>query len=189
MPYTPAALTNTKVRTGKVRLSFVHLLEPFAMDEGDPKKYSCTILIPKSDKATLRLIKAAREAAIEVGKQRYGASWAKSSLWNTMKDGDETDLEKYPENEGHYVMSVSNNTRPGVVNTQLDPITDEGDIYSGCYAQVSIDAFPYDAKGNRGISFGLRNVMKAADGQAFGGVSRAEDDFEVVEDDEDDDLI
>ena len=185
MAYAAKALTDTRVRTGKVRLSFVHLLEPYAMDEDDPKKYSCTILIPKSDKATLRLLKAAREAAIEVGKQRFGAAWAKN-VHNTMKDGDETDLDKYPENEDHYVMSVSATRKPGVVDAQMDPITDEGDIYSGCYAQVSIDAFPYNAKGNKGVSFGLRNVMKVADGAAFGGVSRAEDDFEVVEDDDED---
>lgn len=188
MPYEAKALTDTRVRTGKVRLSFVHLLEPYAMDEDDPKKYSCTLLIPKTDKATLRILKSAREAAIEQGKAKFGAAWGKS-VHNTMKDGDETDLEKYPENEGHYVMGVSANRKPGVVDPQLDPITDEGDIYSGCYAQVSVDAFPYNAKGNKGVSFGLRNVMKVADGQAFGGVSRAEDDFEVVEDDEDDDLI
>lgn len=182
------ALTDTRVRTGKVRLSFVHLIEPYAMDEDDPKKYSCTLLIPKSDKATLKVLKAARESAIEIGKQRFGASWAKS-VHNTMKDGDETDTEKYPENEGHYVMSVSATRRPGVVDAQMDPITEPEDIYSGCYGVVSLDAFPYNAKGNRGVSFGLRNVMKVADGSSFGGVSRPDEDFEVMDDLDDDDLI
>ena len=32
------------------------------------------------------------------------------------------------------------------------------DIYSGMYARVTVNFFPYDASGNRGVGFGLGNV-------------------------------
>lgn len=44
--------------SGKVRLNFCKLFQ-----EGQDAKYSCTILVPKSDKVTIQKIKAAIEAA------------------------------------------------------------------------------------------------------------------------------
>lgn len=85
---------------------------------------------------------------------------------------------------GHYFMNVSSKTKPGVVDSQVQPILDSTEVYSGCYGRVSINFYPYDTAGNRGIGAGLNNVQKLADGESLGGKSRAEDDFEV-EDDED----
>ena len=42
----------TRVMTGKVRLSFVHLFKPYAAEKGQEEKYSCTILVPKTDVQT-----------------------------------------------------------------------------------------------------------------------------------------
>jgi hypothetical protein len=76
------ATTNkdTKVVTGKVRLSYCNLFQPRAVEEGQEAKYSCTILVPKSDKVTAGKIKAAIEAAkalIEHGADidREGNGW------------------------------------------------------------------------------------------------------------------
>ena len=50
-----ATKTNPKkVVTGKVRLSYVHLFEPYSNDPEKEARYSVTILIPKKDKATLK---------------------------------------------------------------------------------------------------------------------------------------
>lgn len=38
----------TKVVTGKVRLSYCHVLEPYSASPDQPEKYSVTILIPKA---------------------------------------------------------------------------------------------------------------------------------------------
>ena len=44
-----AKQNNTKVVTGIVRLSYANVWEPKSINGGDPK-YSCSIIIPKSDK-------------------------------------------------------------------------------------------------------------------------------------------
>ena len=57
--YKAKMLTDTKVVTGKVRLSFPHLFEKY--DKSD--KYQCQLLISKDDKDTIGVIKKAIEAA------------------------------------------------------------------------------------------------------------------------------
>lgn len=178
----------TKVVTGKVRLSYAHLFEPYASDPDDEKKYSVTILIPKTDKGTLAKIKAAQDAARENGKTSKWDGRIPSNLSTTLHDGDEeADLEKNPEYKGMMYMAMSSKQRPGIVDENVNPIMDPTEVYSGCYARVSIRAFPYNAKGKKGISFGLNNVQKLADGEPLGGRSRAEDDFDAVGGDEDGD--
>lgn len=172
----------TKVVTGKVRLSYVHVFEPFSNSDDQPEKYSCVILIPKSDKTTLAKIAAAQEAAKEAGKAKTFNGKIPGNLKFTLHDGDEDgDLERNPEYEGHMFMSVSSKTKPGIVDRDVNPILDSTEVYSGCYARVSINAFAYNTQGNKGISFGLNHIQKLADGDYLGGRSRAEDDFEPLE--------
>lgn len=179
----PSTANPTKVVTGKVRLSYCHLFEPYANAEhgGDPK-YSVVILVPKSDTATINKIKAAQKAALELGKSsKFNGSIPK--VWkNTFRDGDEEgDLDKNPEYKGHMFMTVSNKTKPGVVDQDLNTIIDQTEVYSGCYARVSINAFPFSVSGNKGVSFGLNHVQKWADGEPLGSVTKAEDDFDAIE--------
>lgn len=177
----------TKVVTDKVRLSYVHVFEPYSQDGDDDGKYSCVILIPKSDKRTLRKIEAAIEVAKEAGKNTKFDGKIPPNIAITLRDGDEEgDLEKNPEYEGHMFMSISSKTKPGIVDADVNPIMDSTEVYSGCYARVSMNAFPYNYKGKKGISFGLNHIQKIADGDFLGGRSRAEDDFESYETDEDD---
>lgn len=182
----------TKVVTGEVRLSYAHLWEPFSQQEGQEPKYSCAILIPKTDKVTLTKIRRAQKAAAEAGAPKFGGK-VPQNLKTTLRDGDEeADLDRNPEYAGHYFMNVSSKTKPGIVDKNVNPILDSTEVYSGCYARVSINAFAYNTSGNRGISFGLNHVMKVRDGDFLGGRTRAEDDFAEFagQDDEfDDDLL
>ena len=49
-----ASRKETKVITGKVRLSYAHLFEPYGMDGQEPK-FSTAIVIPKSDTSSFYL--------------------------------------------------------------------------------------------------------------------------------------
>ena len=177
----------TKVVTGKVRLSYVHIFEAFSNTEAEPR-FSTVIMIPKSDTATYRKIVAAQKVALENGKDSTFKGRIPKDWHDTLKDGDEdADLDQNPEYAGHWYMSVASKTRPGIVDKDVQPIVDSTEVYSGCYARVSINAFPYNVQGNKGVSFGLNHVQKIADGDYLGGRSRAEDDFDDWDDDDDDD--
>ena len=54
----------TKVITGKCRLSYSHVWDAVSIDGNSEPKFGACIIIPKSDKVTLKKIKAAVEAAV-----------------------------------------------------------------------------------------------------------------------------
>lgn len=188
-----AKRNGTKVITGEVRLSYVNLFVPKATGDNPTPKYSCMLLVPKTDKKTIKAIREAQQVALENGKSsKFGGKIPKN--WkDTFRDGDEEyDTDEYPEMEGMMFLNVSANEAypPNVVDRRLQPILDQTEVYSGCYARVSINAFPFSAQGNKGVSFGINNVQKLRDGEALGGVAaRAEDDFEKLDDLDDDDLL
>lgn len=177
---------STKVVTGEVRLSYVNLLEPRSYNDGQEPKYSVMMLIPKSDRKTVTRIKSAQDAAIADGVSRRWGGKRPSNLRLPMKDGDSGDFDG-PEYEGHYVLRASSKRKPGLVDAALDPVVDEGRVYSGCYGRVSFDLYPYSVTGNNGISAGLDNVQITRDGEPLGSYTRPEDDFGVFESDGADD--
>jgi len=166
----------TKVVTGLVRLSYANLFVPTSVEEGGDKKYSVSILIPKTDKETIKKIEAAIEAAKEAGKSKWGGKIPVKGLKLPLRDGDEDrpDDDAYA---GHFFINASSKTKPGVVDKNLQPVLDQDEVYSGCYGRVSINLYPFDTKGNKGIAAGLNNVQKIKDGEALAGKSKAEDDF------------
>ena len=167
----------TKVVTGKARLAYCNLLTPRAQEEGKDPKYSVCVLIPKTDKDTVAKIKAAIEAAKEAGKPTWGGK-VPPGLKVPLRDGDtERDSEEY---KGHWFVNASSKQMPQLVDMALLTILDANEIYSGMYGRVSINFFPYNTAGNRGIGAGLNNVQKLADGQPLSGRARAEDDFSTM---------
>lgn len=192
-----ASVNGNRVVTGSCRISFPNLFKPRqntdrqGNPQGDPK-YSVLLLIPKEDDGgTLKALRKAQQVALAEFKERFGKNPPKTG-WDTIHDCDEEDdLEQYPERAGHYRLSVSSNRAPGIVDAARQPILDQSEIYSGCYVRVSLDAYPYNGKEAKGVTFGLGNVQKLADGEPLtGGGRSAEDDFEPFDDDdEDDDLI
>lgn len=173
----------TKVVTGEVRFSYLHAFEPHAIEEGQEPKYSVSLLIDKNDKKTLSAIKKAIEAAKTAGAPKWdGKIPAKLQL--PLRDGDEDrpDQEEYA---GKYFINAKSNTKPGVVDQNVQPILDSTELYSGCYGRASINFYAYNVSGNKGIACGLNNIQKMRDGETLGGRSRAEDDFDAVEMDED----
>lgn len=170
--------SKTKVVTGKARLSYVQLFEPKADDQGK-LKYSVAILIPKTDKATIDKINAAVEVAKQEGKAGKWGGKLPPNLKLPLRDGDtERDA---PEYKGHYFINANSLQKPGVVDANVQPILDRGEVYSGCYGRVSLNFYPFDSKGNKGVGAGLQNVQKLADGEPLSGRSRAEDDFTAAD--------
>ncbi len=177
-------ITNTtKVITGKdTRLSYFHGWEPVSIN-GGPEKYGTAVLIPKSDKATINAIEKAIDAAIEEGIAKFGGKKPnKAAIKLPLRDGDiERDDETY---QGHYFINANSNNAPQIVDQAVQPILDRSQVYSGCYARVSINFYAFNVNGNKGVAAGLGNIQFVKDGEPLGGKTNATDDFSTLEDDE-----
>lgn len=169
-----------KVVTKKpVRLTFTFLPD----DEG---VFRTSVLIPKKDKALVKQINEAIDEAKEYGKTAKWGGKIPRNLKIAFQDGDETDLDRYPENEGHWLLNARSKKKVGLVDRDRQPILDASDVYSGCWAHVSVTSFAYNNE-SKGVSFFLNNIMKVRDDESFGGGSSSPDeDFADVEVDEDD---
>lgn len=169
---------STKVITEKVRFSYANVWEPKSINGGD-EKYSVSLIIPKSDKTTIKRINAAIEEAKKEGLSKLGGK-IPANLKTPMRDGDvdRPDDEAYADS---YFVNANSNTKPGIVDRNVQAILDQSEFYSGCYGRASIVFYAYNANGNKGIACGLQNLQKLEDGEPLGGRSRAEDDFESVE--------
>ena len=173
-----AKRTGTKVTTGKVRLSYAHIFEPHSMNEGQEAKYSVSVIIPKTDTETLKAIKEAVAQAKEDGKSKWKGK-IPANLKTPLRDGD-VDREGDEAYAGCYFLNASSKNRPQVVDQNVQPVLDATEVYSGCYARLTLNFYPFSASGNNGVAAGLGNIQKLADGEPLGGFSRAEDDFDSI---------
>ena len=173
---------NTKVVTGVVRLSYANVWEPTSINGGTPK-YSVSLIIPKSDKKTIDAINAAVDAAIKDGASKFGGKIPnKAALKLPLRDGDtERQDEAYKDS---YFVNANSTTAPQIVDRSVQPILDRAEVYSGCYARVSINFYAFNSNGNRGIACGLGNIQKVRDGEPLGGRSSAAEDFATDLDDD-----
>lgn len=176
----------SKVVTGLVRLSYAHVWEPASIN-GSDEKYSVSLIIPKSDTKTVKAIQDAVEQAKQDGKAKFGGK-IPANLKLPLRDGD---IER-PDDEAYsdsYFINANSKDKPQIVDKNVQPILDKNEVYSGCYARVSITLYAFNSNGNRGIACGLGNIQKVADGEPLGGRSRAEDDFTAFDDEDDDDFL
>ena len=172
----------TKVVTGVVRLSYANVWEPASINGSNPK-YSVSLIIPKTDAKTIDAINAAVDAAIKDGAAKFGGKIPnKAALKLPLRDGDlERDDEAY---KGAYFVNANSTTAPQIVDRSVQPILDRAEVYSGCYARVSVNFYAFNSNGNRGIACGLGNIQKVRDGEPLGGRSSAADDFATDVDDD-----
>ncbi len=177
----------TKVITGpKTRWSYANVWDPKSINGGAPK-YSVSLIIPKSDTATVKKIEAAIQAAYEEGESKLkgnGKSVPSLKVLKTpLRDGD---LER-PDDEAYansYFINANSATAPGIVDSDCQPILERSEVYSGVYGRASINFYAFNSNGNKGIACGLNNLQKIADGEPLGGKARAEDDFATDDDDD-----
>lgn len=168
------------------RFSYLHCWELAGINGSEPK-YSVSAIIPKSDKTTINKIKN----AIEQVKKESASVWGGKvppNLKTPLRDGDEDrpDDEAYADS---YFLNANSKQKPQVVDNKVQPIIDQNEVYSGCYGNISVNFYAYSANGNKGIAAGLSNIQKLKDGESLGGRTTADEDFEAVETEDDDDFL
>lgn len=157
--------------------SFVNVFEPAQQLNGG-EAYSVQMLIDEG--ADLEEMKQAVKNAI---KNKWGDKPPKD-LRSPFNYPDEDKIKQRPEYGGKiYVNAKNKNQQPGILAPDKSIIGESRrtEIYSGMVARAHLNAYAYDAAGNRGVAFGLNHIMKIRDGEPLGGRPQVEDAFAEVE--------
>lgn len=168
------------ITTGRARASYVHIFTPRIPDNGGEPKYSVTLLIPKTDTATLNAIYADIERAKMEGSQKVFGGNVPPQCKIPIYDGDgyRPSGEAFGEEcRGHMVLTASAKQQPVIVGLDMQNIINPADVYSGCYIRASINFFAYNSNGNKGIGCGLNAVQKIEDGEPLSARVSAEEAF------------
>lgn len=166
--------------TPKFRASYANVFRPQKNNLNDKMEYSVVAIFPKG--TDLAPLTAAVKAAAE---EKWGTDktkWPKN-LRSPIRKNEEREKDgKLPDGyePGGYFITLKSTQRPGLVDGNRQAIIDETGFYSGCWARAQVRPFAYLQKGNAGVSFGLQNLQKMADGDPLSGRQRAEDAFEPV---------
>lgn len=176
-----------KVITGKdTRWSYANVWEAKSINGGTPK-FSVSLIIPKSDTATVKKIKAAIQAAYEEGQAKLKGNGRSvpplTAIKTPLRDGD-TERPDDPAYANSYFINANSATAPGIVDIDCNPILSRNEVYSGVYGRASISFYAFNSNGNKGIACGLNNLQKIRDGEPLGGKASAESDFATDSDDD-----
>ena len=145
----------TKVVTGRHTVfSYLNVNEPKTPMGGGTPKYSVSLIIPKSDTATIAKIRAAIQAAYDEGQSKLKGNSkyvpALEDLKTPLRDGDKERKgdEAY---KNAYFVNANSTTKPGVVDADCQPILDTSELYSGIIGRASVNFYAFNSNGNKGI--------------------------------------
>lgn len=97
-----------------------------------------------------------------------------------LHDGDEEKPDN-PAFRNCYYINAKSKEAPQIVDCWVQPITDQTEVYSGCYGKISITLYSYNFGGAKGIAAWLGNIQKLRDGDRFNNKIGAKDEFRVEE--------
>ena len=173
--------SDTSIRIGEVRFSYAYVFSPNpnAKDKDGNLKYTCCILIPKSNKEAIKLIEEATNAAAINGKETKPEWKGKTPplLKKPLRDGDVEKADDDPTYEGMMFLNCSNKRKPGVqvLDDGMRYEASEDDFYSGCWGAVTLNFYPYATSGNNGVGVSLGNCIKLRDDDRLGGGGESAD--------------
>lgn len=176
--------------TPEFRVSYASVFKSQKNDLNGKQEYSVVAIFPKAADLT-----ALKQLAADAGAEKWGPDQSKwpanfrkpfrkcNERWKTV-DGKQVVPDGYEDGEAVFITlkQDADKGKPQIVDQNVQDIIEPRDFYSGCWARASVVAYAYDQKGNRGVSFGLRNLQKTRDDKPFGATNtRATDDFKPIE--------
>ena len=169
-----------------VRASYMQVFEPKDAFGDGKLAYSCTFLIPKTDKATIKLVEDLIAAAVDTGSKtgKFKANAVKlPGFKSPLRDGD-VEREANPDSRGPEYKGCmffnARNTNPiGCVDSQVRPIPQQNqkDYYSGWWVNVDVSFYPFNRSGSQGVAAGLNNIMFVHSDERLDGRQNAVDAF------------
>jgi hypothetical protein len=160
-------------------ISYPAIFEAKPNRSGD-LKFSCSLLIDKTNTKALAGLNKAIEQAIAKGKEKVWKGKVPTFRYKALRDGDEelvSGERTGAEYKGRYFLNCSSTKAPGVVGPNAKPLMNQQDLYAGCIVRLDINPYPYSQAGNNGVGWGLNNVMLVSDGERLDGRQNAEDAF------------
>jgi len=162
----------TQVTTGRARFSYCNVAQARRNEMNGKDEFSTQVLVPKSDTETISALKAAAKAALVA---KFGDKIPKN-VRNPLRDGDtETKSDGSPlgaEYAGCYFFNTKSNQKPSIIDGNGRDLIAGDAVVSGDYGRVAVNAYAYDAAGNRGVAFGLNHVLLLEKGEPLGGSAR-----------------
>jgi hypothetical protein len=180
-----------KIKTAPFRMSFPSILEPRENEETDRKSYQISMLLPPG--TDLAPFKAALAAAMAT---KYGDD---KSKWPKLRHGPAEvlkDFENYNATANKPLAgdwagwalvraSATDKYPPSVVGPikgsdgKFPRITDSREVYGGRWARATLEAYAWERKDGKGVTFGLLNVQLLKHDSPFGkAVTAPESDFD-----------
>ena len=140
-------------------LSYPHLFQPRAVQQGDEPKYSVTVLIKDNDPQLAeiqRILEQEKANGFPSGFPENGHVFLKPA-----KD--------YP---GWHQVSgnAKADSKPHLVDAAMQPIMDQSKVYAGTVAWVQFNTFVYNQTVNKGVSAGLNGVMMTGEEGELGRI-------------------
>lgn len=166
-------------------LCFPSLFKPSAYEEGREPDFQMLLVMEKDKVRDDPAWKALRTAVVEAARAKFGdkaaAMMKAGKLRMPWRPGEDYETYGDPFNSKTVMIKLKSNTKPGLVTHDLEPITDEDELYAGCYVRASYAPYAYDQKGGKGVTLLLNNVQKLGNGKRLSGRRPARDEFEAVE--------
>lgn len=177
--------------TKGLRTSYMYVHEKHQSSDASIKaKYMVDLLIPKKDKATIKLIRMKIEEAVAEGvtkpKVFNGVAPKVDSpkFYNPLKDGDERESKDGHEDlyADHYYLVASTEDKPQLFGLDGEESFDKSEFYSGCYVFASLNLSAFNVK-SKGVGCYLNGLKKAGEGEPLGsGKADVAGDFDDEED-------
>ena len=168
--------------TPEFRATFISVFRATSMKNADGSvnkpKFSIRAAFPPTAK-----LDALKKVAEMAAREKWGDKIPKT-LRSPFRTNEELENPIVGIGDDWIIMSFSANEdrRPGIVDSKLQDIIDDADVYSGAWYRAQVRAFAYENAGNKGVSFGLQNVQKLRDDDPLGnGRIPASKAFEPVD--------
>jgi hypothetical protein len=165
--------------TPEAIISYPNIFEAKANLSG-ALKFSCSLLIDKSDTNGVKQLQDAVAKATIKGKEGLWKGKVPAFRYEPIRDGDKelaSGEKTDPIYKNKIFINCTSDEAPGVVDAKGKPLMDQRKLYPGCIVRVDCNAYPYAHKGNSGVGWGLNNVMVVRDGARLDGRVNAEDAF------------
>lgn len=174
-----------RLKTPIARAAFTQVFEAKSYQEGNPPKFSITLLFDKKARETAPY-KALQKEVSRLYKEMWKGKKPKGfespfKKGEALQDGEGKWYEGCDEETIAIKATTGEDYPPGIINRNGDVLTSEKDFYSGCFCIASITPTALELPTNKCIAFYLQNIVKVKDGAHLGGKVSAKKEFENID--------